>query len=318
VSAGLAKHLDLLAGAEAPIVSDFTGRVDAAGLVVRARYVGSGVNRDYLVSLVMDEPRECERYSLPSYRQVPTAAAATARMQPCDVAVVLTDLPALWSMLTPRRAQYRFAAWIRQELTLPPPGAAWVLPRAVERDAARLVRRHGYSLDFVAGEDAVRRFYRELYTPYVRARFGGGAIVVAEEDFVGAARGCSLARLHAKDRCVAAMLLERSGAELRLRWFGAERNPPPEGASEALDVACIRRAHTEGVRTVVLGHSRPSLVDGVVRYKQKLGAQLRSVRYPQARLAIAVDRGQRPMFERLNRRRLVAVRGGLVRVLEAS
>ena len=114
------------------------------------------------------------------------------------------------------------------------------------------------------------------------------------------------------------MLLERSGTELRFRWFGASRSPPPDGASEALDVACIRRAHAGGVRTVLLGHSRPSLADGVVRYKQKLGARLRAVRYPQSRLGIAVDRGQRPMFERLNRRQLVTVRGGLVRVLEAS
>jgi hypothetical protein len=73
------------------------------------------------------------------------------------------------------------------------------------------------------------------------------------------------------------------------------------------------------VRTVLLGASRPSLVDGVVRYKQKLGARICAVRYPQSQLGIAVDRGRRALFGRLNGRRLVAVRGrGLVRVLEAS
>ncbi len=318
MTAGLAKHLGLLAGAEPPIVAEFTGRLDASGLAVRARYVGSGANRDYLVSLVMDEPRECARHSLQSYRHVPSAVADACGTEAGDVVVVLTDLPALWGMLTPRRAQYRFAAWVRQELTLPPLGAAWVLPRAVEREAARMARRHEYTLDFAADDDSVRRFYRELYRPYVLARFGSGAIVVAEEDFVGAARGCTLARLHEDGRWAAGMLLERSGTELRFRWFGASRSPPPDGASEALDVACIRRAHADGVRTVLLGHSRPSLADGVVRYKQKLGARLRAVRYPQPRLGIAVDRGQRPMFERLNRRQLVTVRGGLVRVLEAS
>jgi len=44
VTAGLAKHLGLLAGAEPPIVAEFTGRLDGAGLAVRARYVGSGEN----------------------------------------------------------------------------------------------------------------------------------------------------------------------------------------------------------------------------------------------------------------------------------
>jgi hypothetical protein len=316
VSAVLVKHLGLLAGAEAPIVTELTGRLD--GLSVHARYVGSGVNRDYLVSLVMDEAREREQHTLASYRHVPSAAAHLGDKHSCDVAVVLTDLPALWSLLTPRRAQYRFPAWVRHELTLPPHGAAWVLPRAVERDAARLARRHAYTFDFVTDEDSLRRFYGELYRPYVLARFGRAAVVVAEEDFFGVARGCTLARLHARSRWAAGMLLERAGSDLRLRWFGAACSPPPEGASEALDVACIRRAHADGVRTVLLGHSRPSLVDGVVRYKQKLGARLRAVRYPQSRLAIAVDRGQRPMFARLNRHRLVTVRGAFVKVLEAS
>lgn len=318
MAAGLAKHLGLLAGAAPPIVAEFTGRVDADGAEVRARYVGSGVNCDYLVGLVMDEPRERARHPLPSYRHVASAASAPGSGG-ADVAAVLTDLPALWGMLTPRRAQYRFPAWIRQELALPPADARWVLPRAVEREAARLARRHGYTLGFTADEESLRRFYAELYRPYVLARFGGGAIVVAERDFVAAARGCTLAVLSERDRWTAGVLLERSGAELRFRWFGAACSPPPEGASDVLDVACIRRAHADGVRTIMLGASRPSLVDGVVRYKRKLGARLCAVRYPQAKLGIAVARGQRALFDRLNRRQLVEVRGrGLVRVLEAS
>jgi hypothetical protein len=316
VTAGLAKHLGLLAGAAPPIVVEFTGRLDADGPEVFARYVGSGVNCDYLVGLVMDEPRERARHCLPSYRHVPSAAADA---DGAEIAVVLTDLPALWGMLTPRRAQYRFPAWVRQELSLPPADAAWVLPRPVEREAARLARRHGYTLVFSTDRDSLHRFYRELYRPYVLTRFGSGAIVVAEPDFVAGVRGCTLALLRQQDRWTAGVLLERSGAELRFRWFGASASPPPEGASDVLDVACIRRGHADGVRTVLLGHSRPSLVDGVVRYKQKLGARVCAVRYPQSKLGIAVDRGRPAMFDRLNRRRLVEVRGrGLVRVLEAS
>ena len=67
-----------------------------------------------------------------------------------------------------------------------------------------------------------------------------------------------------------------------------------------------------------LGHSRPSLVDGVVRYKQKLGARLCAVRYPQAALGIAVDGGQRSLWERLNGRQLVTTRHGRISILQAS
>ena len=187
VAADLAKHLGLLAGAAPPIVAEFTGRIDADGTEIRARYVGSGVNCDYLVGLVMDEPREHARHCLPSYRHVPSAVKALGS-DGAEAAVVLTDLPALWGMLTPRRAQYRFAAWVHQELRLPPANAQWVLPRSVEREAARLARRHAYTLDFTTDEESLHRFYGELYRPYVLARFGSGAMVVAESVAAGVDR----------------------------------------------------------------------------------------------------------------------------------
>ena len=266
----------------------------------------------------MDEPREGTRDALPGYRHVPRATGAGSAAPSAEVEVVLTDLPALWGMLTPRRAQYRFPAWVRQELSLPPQEARWVLPRSVEREAARLARRHEYTLDFVTDDALLRRFFHELYRPYVLGRFGSGAIVVNEEDFLAKARGCTLARLHESGQWTAGLLLERRGSRLRLGWFGASRYPPPVGASDVLDVGCIRQAHAAGVRRVELGHSRPSLADGVVRYKQKLGARVCAVRYPQARLGIAVDRGPPALFDRLNGWRLIAFRGGRPSILEAS
>jgi hypothetical protein len=318
VTVGVAKHFRLLAGAGPPFVANFVGQVAASGSVIRARYVGSGDNRDFLLRLVMDEPRECARYALPSYAHVAKAVGREATIASERIDVVLTDLPPFWQMLTPQRAQYRFPAWVRQELALPPRGSEWVLPRAVEREAARLARRYEYTLDFVTDEISQRRFFHDLYRPYVLQRFGSGAIVVTERDFLARARSCTLARLHEKGRWTAGLLLERRGTTLRFGWFGALGDPPPPGASDVLDVGCIRRAHSDGVRRVLLGHSRPSLTDGVVRYKQKLGASLCAVRYPQAHLGITVDGGQRSVFDRLNGRQLVAIRHGRPSILQAS
>ena len=296
-----------------------SGVLGASGSRVDALYVGSGINQDFLVRLVMDDSRERGRHRLAGYRDVPhVVAASRAGSEAARPHVILTDLPALWGALTASAAQYRFPAWVRQELTLPPAGEPRVVPRAVEREAARFVRRHGYTVDFVTDAVALRRFFHELYRPYVRARFAGESIVVAEEEFLRKARGCTLARLHGQGQWLAGVLLELSRTTLRFGWFGAKGDAPPPGASDVLDLACLRHARDAGIRRVQLGHSRPCLTDGVVRYKAKFGARLHAVRYPQAVLGIAVDGQRRALFERLNSRRLIVVRRGRPNVLAAQ
>jgi hypothetical protein len=309
----------LLAGDAPPIAVELSGVLAASGESVEALYVGSGVNRDFLVRLVMDDGRERGRRRLAGYGAVPGVIEAASKADSGGEGphVILTDLPVLWSRFTPKTAQYRFPAWVRQELTLPPADARWVVPRPVEREAARFGRRHGYTVDFVTDTAILRRFFHELYRPYVLARFGGEGVVVAEAEFLREARGCALARLHGHGQWLAGVLLERSRAALRLGWFGARAEAPLPGASDVLDLACIRHARDAGFRRVQLGHSRPCLTDGVVRYKAKFGARLHAVRYPQAVLGIAVGGERRALFDRLNARQLVAVRGGQTNVLEA-
>jgi hypothetical protein len=319
VRAGILRHLRLLAGEAPPCAVELSGVLDASGLGVDALYVGSGINRDFLVRLVMDGWSERSRRRLASYGDVPQVVAAASRTSSTAVGphVILTDLPALWGRLTPTAAQYRFPAWVRQEVTLPPAGERWVVPRGVEREAARFVRRHGYTVDFVTDVNALRRFFHELYRPYVLARFASEGIVVAEEEFWRKARGCTLARLHGQGEWLAGVLLELSRKTLRFGWFGARSEAPPPGASDVLDFACIRHARDLGIRRVQLGHSRPCLTDGVVRYKAKFGAQLHAVRYPQSVLGIAVDGQKRAVFDRLNGRQLIVVRRGHAHILEA-
>jgi hypothetical protein len=309
----------LLAGETPPVAVELRGVLGASGSSVNALYVGSGINRDFLIRLVMDDSEERHQQRLASYRHVPHVVRGASRDGSDDARphVLLTDLPALWSMLTPRTAQYRFPAWVRQELILPRADERWLLPRAVEREAARLVRRHGYTVDFVTDAAVVLRFFHELYGPYVRTRFGTEGVVVTEEEFVRRARRCTLARLHCRGDWMAGMLLESSPTAMRFGWFGAKGAAPPPGASEVLDVACIRHARAAGVRRVHLGHSRPCLTDGVVRYKAKFGARLCSVRYPQAVLGIAVSGERQALFDRLNSRQLITIRDGHSRLLEA-
>ena len=143
-------------------------------------------------------------------------------------------------------------------------------------------------IDFTTANDAMEVFFRNLYRPYVQARFGTESHVDEEKTFMDRCRGQTLARLHAGDDWVAGLLLRQRGESLRLGRFGASSNPPSPGASEVLDTLVIRHGYAHGVRRIVMGDTRPCLSDGVLRYKARFGAAIRPTLFPQPTLCISV------------------------------
>ena len=85
--------------------------------------------------------------------------------------------------------------------------------------------------------------------------------------------------------------------------------PAPPGASEVLDVRVIEHAAGMGVRRAVLGHSRPSLADGVVRYKARFGAVIRATRFPQRVIGIEARRPTSEVAQALNAARFISISG---------
>jgi hypothetical protein len=180
----------------------------------------------------------------------------------------------------------------------------------VRREAERHARRSAFAVEFTDAPEAIDRFHRELYRPYVRSRFGPQAVIVDSGAFRILSRRSTLARLLNAGHCVAGMLLEEHGTHVRFGWFGACTDPPPRGASEVLDVACIRRAASRGFRRVLLGNARPSLADGVLRYKARFGAELVACRFPQDTLGIAIRRPSPAILQSLERASLITLRRG--------
>jgi hypothetical protein len=108
---------------------------------------------------------------------------------------------------------------------------------------------------------------------------------------------------------VAGMLFRLAGGTLELGWFGSRTHPVRGGASEVLDAWVIGHAAERGARRAVLGHSRPSLADGVVRYKARFGAEIRATRFPQRTIGIGVLRPSRDLTQALNAARFVSFDG---------
>jgi hypothetical protein len=230
--------------------------------------------------------------------------------------LVAVDVPRAWQACLAAGAQLRMPAWVSQEL-LAAGGSPVTLPAPIRKEVRRQTRRNGYELRFSTDLGDVRRFYTDMYRPYVTARFGSGAVLVDETQFLAVSRGMTLAVLTAAGDRVAGMLLQLRGGTLHLGWFGSATVPPRAGASEVLDAGSIAWGAAQGASRVVMGHSRPSLADGVVRYKSRFGAIVRPTRFPQRTIGLWVQRWSPALVASLNAAGFVSFRDGRTCVYEA-
>jgi hypothetical protein len=221
--------------------------------------------------------------------------------------LALFELPPAWSPFLPGAADIVVPAWLGARLSLPgqPAPAGRLLARDVEREADRQVRRHGFTVRYSGSPQAAREFYHEFYRPYVAARFGAQAVLVDETVFLRRCRGARLAQLLAGGEWVAGMLVLGGARTIRFGWFAMRDGVLRSGASETLDVLVIRDAWQRGVREVELGHTRPCLADGVLRYKQRLGARFQATRFPQPRLGVLLRRPHPAILDCLARQPLL-------------
>jgi hypothetical protein len=210
--------------------------------------------------------------------------------------------------MLPRALDLRMPAWVSQEIRAPA-GAPLQIPSAVRKEAMRHMRREGYAVELCTDGGRLGAFYHDYYRPYVSQRFGPGALVVDERRFRAVSRSQTLARLMAGGQWVAGLLFRIAGGTLELGWFGSLDHPIRAGASEVLDAWVIGHAAERGARRAVLGHSRPSLADGVVRYKSRFGAEIRATRFPQRTLGIGAVRPSAAVRQALNAARFVSFAG---------
>ncbi len=312
----LRMYLDKLAQLSGPstlsaIILHGTARFE--GTAMSAVYLGNGTNLAFLRGLFFEQLVREERGA--AFH--PLGLRAALRQVPPAADLTFYEVPPLWRPLLPRHATIRVPAWVRQELVLQnrrDSGGRWLLSRSLDRDVARLIRRHGYVIEFTTDEAAKRLFFRQFYRPYVESRFGAGAVIADEGGFMKRSQGQTLARLRAGSGYVAGMLLERDGRSLRLGRYGAITDPPPAGVSQVLDTLVIRHAVDSGVERIVMGDSRPCLADGVLRYKAKFGATIAPTLFPQPVLNIQINRWSEAVATCLRRQPLIALRRGKAHV----
>jgi hypothetical protein len=147
---------------------------------------------------------------------------------------------------------------------------------SIHRDMT-LVRRHGYEPRCTFGAEDFDDFYSSIYLPFAVGRHGDSAIVRQAGDLRRRVRHGGILWLQQGGRRVAAVLFERKGRSLDLLALGTlngDLQLVKEGAIAALYFFSIELAGKLGYQTVDFRGSRPSLMDGLLRYKSKWGVSL--------------------------------------------
>ncbi len=153
-------------------------RWEAAGSAIQSRCSAPARRRRRTSWPVHCLKSRSERSSAGSAARSSCAAPHSAAL--CAGAdLVAMEVPRAWQACLPAGAQLRMPAWVSQEL-LAAGKSPVTLPAPIRKEVRRHSRRNAYELRFSTDVSDVRRFYANLYRPYVTARFGAGAVLVDE------------------------------------------------------------------------------------------------------------------------------------------
>lgn len=147
---------------------------------------------------------------------------------------------------------------------------------SIRRDMT-LVRRHGYQPVLSDGREDLDTFYDSFYTPFSHGRHGELTAVRAVRDLRRRVRRGGILWLQRDGRRVAGILFEAKEDTVDLLALGTlagDLELVKEGAVAALYYFIINLAQQRGCRVVDFRGSRPTLSDGLLRYKSKWGAHL--------------------------------------------
>ena len=167
--------------------------------------------------------------------------------------------------------------WVGSWLTVPDDLARRVRATGSIREDMRKIRREGFTAEVSHAEADFEMFYRTMYVPFIRNRHGAQAIIRNAHQLRRWFRRGGLVWVRHGGQRIAGGLVERRDNVILLRALGTadgESEPVKAGALAALYYYEIEYAHTRGCTRVDFGGSRPSLNDGVLRFKRKWGVRL--------------------------------------------
>jgi hypothetical protein len=141
----------------------------------------------------------------------------------------------------------------------------------------RKIRKHGLQYRIVRDEDAIRRFYGEMYVPHLTNRFGSAAYIEPEWKVRYCAENGALMEILRDGEIVAGQVLFGDRQSLQLLWAGTsggEFGQQSQGVFPALYYFGVLYAFENGYREADYCGSRPLLSDGIFQLKRRWGGHV--------------------------------------------
>lgn len=164
--------------------------------------------------------------------------------------------------------------WVGMRLAVPEDLDALVRGNRSIREDMRLVRRHKLQPLLTEGEERFQEFYESMYIPFSRARHGAMAFIKSRHDLRRRLRTGGIIWITWNNRPLAGMLFEPKNATLDLQAIGLATGELPlnkRGIMAALYYYSIAHARQLKCAEADFRGVRPSLHDGLLRYKRKWG-----------------------------------------------
>jgi len=167
--------------------------------------------------------------------------------------------------------------WVGMRLAVPDDLDAFVHGNHSIREDMRLAHRHKLYPLVTKGEERFDEFYDSMYGPFSQARHGAMAIVKSRHDLRRRLRKGGILWVIRDNHPLAGMLFERKNGTLGMQAIGMATGELPlkkRGIMAALYYHCIAHARRLKCTEVDFRGARPSLHDGLFRYKRKWGNTL--------------------------------------------
>ncbi len=163
-------------------------------------------------------------------------------------------------------------------------------------------RRNGYDYRTSRSLADLRRFYDEFYLPFSRYTYGDTAEICNFERAMGKFREWEVVFVEKHGEEIAGGQIVYTPTEPKVSLTGVKDVTPErvrEGAVASIYYYMVEAVRQQGYETISLGGARPSLNDGLMRFKRQRGFRMHSwADHGYALLPLARTAGLERFFER--------------------
>ena len=169
----------------------------------------------------------------------------------------------------------RVPEWIRSSMPIPESIEKVGSGHNSLRQDLRLIRKYQFSFDESHSDAEVKEFYNTMYRPHGLGRHGPSAQLRSLASVRFAMQHGALLWITSEGQKVAGVVVEfrdKCAFIAALGAIGGDESLMKKGVLSATYYFSMQYARTRGCPAVDFGGTRPSLHDGLLRYKRKWGA----------------------------------------------